>query len=227
MINPMHAHAFHASSKGTEHATFIASLLDEVGNPYLGTVQSLFGDTENDESYHLVQLDESGAAEYMKRLRLAITLQKSNNTFARSIALFDIFSISMQMLFREMFSISKLQGRLDDIVEQVKNIIHSDIPPQQLTRTNIAKQLEMHPNYLNTIFSSVEGITLGEYIICARFERACQMLQVGKRIKNISEECGFTTHNYFSRSFKKRFGCTPAEYRNHWRNIISQIDTTI
>ena len=61
-----------------------------------------------------------------------------------------------------------------------------------------------------------------EYILKSRIALAKELLYTSKKsISEISEDCGFSSLSYFSRSFKAEVGLTPLQYhKNHFAKII-------
>ena len=58
-------------------------------------------------------------------------------------------------------------------------------------------------------------MTITEYILQKRMKKAAQILSNDGdvSIKEISETCGFSDIEYFSRSFKQYYGVSPSTYR--------------
>lgn len=82
-----------------------------------------------------------------------------------------------------------------------------------LSVPKIAGHLNLSPDYLSTIFKSEKGITLDKYIIQTRMEIAALLLREGNvSISVIAEQVGYENYSYFSSSFKKAYGCSPASY---------------
>ncbi|MFT5083045.1 MAG: AraC family L-rhamnose operon regulatory protein RhaS [Lentisphaeria bacterium] len=68
---------------------------------------------------------------------------------------------------------------------------------------------------LERLFSRYLGRPPIHYLKELRLKRAEEILryQPEKRIAEIAFRCGFSDANYFTRAFKKLFGCSPTEYR--------------
>ena len=59
-------------------------------------------------------------------------------------------------------------------------------------------------------------MTLGQYIQYCRLEYAKKLLKnTEDTIAQISEQCGISDFNYFSRLFKRQYGVSPREYRKN------------
>lgn len=121
-----------------------------------------------------------------------------------------------------------LQGlgfeRIDDrkarIIEGIKNKIiqlihHSD----NLSRKNnwsdiLADEMHYEYNYLSNLFSSVEGITLEQYIIRQKIEKAKELLFYDElTLSEIANRLGYSSVAHLSAQFKKITGLTPSELK--------------
>ena len=64
------------------------------------------------------------------------------------------------------------------------------------------------------LFKELIGMSFTAYLINYRLELAAKQLQESKqKVIDIAVNCGFNNHSYFTRSFMKKYGCTPAKYR--------------
>lgn len=83
-----------------------------------------------------------------------------------------------------------------------------------ITLESTAKQLSVAPQYLSKIFKQVLGINFSHYLSDIRLNYA--KTQIKNSPKNITEICfdsGYTNFSHFSRSFKKKYGLSPREYK--------------
>ena len=68
---------------------------------------------------------------------------------------------------------------------------------------------------MGKLFREQTGMTLSEYTIKVRMERACELLKKNKySIGEIGRMVGYNASYYFSAVFKKYTGFTPTEYRD-------------
>lgn len=82
----------------------------------------------------------------------------------------------------------------------------------------VAKKLGYHPYYLGGLFKNKYGVTLHDYIINCRLNRAKELLlQTTKSINEIAYEVGFASPSYFSEIFKTKCGEKPTDYRKKVR----------
>ena len=82
------------------------------------------------------------------------------------------------------------------------------------TRDEIARSVNLNPAYLSRLFKRETGMSLTDYQIRLRMERAKEMLTAGNiSISTVAEKISCYNFSYFSRMFKKYVGVTPTEYR--------------
>lgn len=67
---------------------------------------------------------------------------------------------------------------------------------------------------LSTLFSSIENITLEQYVILQRIERAKELLKYGDlTLSEISYKLGYSSVQHLSSQFKKVTGMTPSAFK--------------
>lgn len=85
-----------------------------------------------------------------------------------------------------------------------------------LTLADIADTFHMSYKYFSRYFKNTFQTTLSEYLMKLRLERAELLLNSSEMsITEISMQSGFNNISFFIRSFKKAYGLTPLQYRNH------------
>lgn len=83
-----------------------------------------------------------------------------------------------------------------------------------LSREAIAEHVHVSQNYLARLFREQRGMTVSDYIMNSRIERAAGYLTgSGLTVTEISSRVGFSSSTYFSSCFKKCTGLTPQQYR--------------
>ncbi len=80
----------------------------------------------------------------------------------------------------------------------------------------IADKFFVSEEYLCRIFKKHTGVTVVSYLNGLKLKAAEKILLEEKKrsISEISEECGFSTAEYFGKIFKKNYGVSPLAYRN-------------
>ena len=114
----------------------------------------------------------------------------------------------------------RIDDRKSRLIEAIKNEIIKRIHhPQGLDRksnwsTLLAEALHYEYNYLSGLFSSVEGITLEQYIIRQKIERVKELLFYDERnLSEIAHLLGYSSVAHLSSQFKKVTGLTPSELK--------------
>ena len=114
--------------------------------------------------------------------------------------------------------------RIDDrkarLIEAIKNkviqmIHHSEKVDLKFNwSTLLSETLHYEYNYLSNLFSSVEGITLEQYIIRQKIERVKELLFYDElNLSQIANRLGYSSVAHLSSQFKKVTGFTPSEMK--------------
>jgi len=79
----------------------------------------------------------------------------------------------------------------------------------------LAKIASLSSFYYQRLFSRLVKKPVREYIKLRRLSKACELLDNTRRILDIALDCGFGSHETFTRAFKDAYGITPEQYRQH------------
>lgn len=83
-----------------------------------------------------------------------------------------------------------------------------------ITAEDIAAAAGYSPNYLCRKFREAAGVSVHEYLVFIRLQRAAlELMTTDDSVTDIALRCGFSGGNYFKDAFKKKYGMTPSEYR--------------
>ena len=78
----------------------------------------------------------------------------------------------------------------------------------------LASRLNMDYNYLSSMFSASVGVTIEQYIIQQKIERAKELVQDGDlNLSEIAYKLGYSSVQHLSGQFKKITGMTASRYR--------------
>lgn len=92
--------------------------------------------------------------------------------------------------------------------------IHESLA-QDLSLADLAKLVGLSKYHLCHVFKHQMGISLHQYVIQQRVERAKQLLKHrGMTITAIAQDCGFSSHSHLTRHFKRLVGVTPQVARS-------------
>jgi AraC family transcriptional regulator len=100
-----------------------------------------------------------------------------------------------------------------EIIQAVRRDAEED-PLDMKFSDYLASRLNMDYSYLSSIFSAAEGITIEQYIIQQKIERAKELLQDGDlNLSEIAYKLGYSSVQHLSGQFKKVAGMTASRYR--------------
>jgi len=106
------------------------------------------------------------------------------------------------------------------LIERIKNFIinkihHSDNLELKVNWSSLLSNGLHHDyNYLSSLFSSVEGLTLEQYIIRQKIERVKELLFYDElTLSEISYKLGYSSVAHLSSQFKKITGQTPSQFK--------------
>lgn len=87
---------------------------------------------------------------------------------------------------------------------------------KNITVKEAAKLCGFSASHFMKLFKELTGMSFTAYLVNYRLElSAKQLIKTDQKIIDIATNCGFNNHSYFSRTFQKKYGLTPAKYRDY------------
>ncbi len=129
--------------------------------------------------------------------------------------------INQRILLRKRFSRSTVisPARVtavsidQEFLQKVVKIIESHFEDQHFTIESLACEVNMSVSQLNRKLNALIDQPAGQLMRSLCLQRAADMLKNKTgTIAGICYQLGFSDQAYFSRAFKKQFGCSPSEY---------------
>lgn len=111
------------------------------------------------------------------------------------------------------------------LISRCKALIMRDLH-SRLSVRDLAKELDITPDYLSRLFLREEGIKLTDYITQEKIRSAKGLLVYSQNsYETIAHSLGFSSQSHFGQTFKKLTGMTPRQYRemhthdlqNNWK----------
>ena len=105
------------------------------------------------------------------------------------------------------------------LIERVKNVItemihHSDELPKVNYSDYISAKLNYDYTYLSNLFSEVKGITIQQFIIVHKIERAKELMLYDElNLTEISYKLHYSSVAHLSNQFKKVTGLSPTHFK--------------
>jgi len=112
-----------------------------------------------------------------------------------------------------------LDDKKQKIIEQIKTLVidmvHYSYETSNKKHSSIIQQKLQHDySYLSKLFSEVEGITIEQYIISQRIEKAKELLVYGElSLSEIAFQLNYSSVAHLSAQFKKITGLTPSDFK--------------
>ena len=101
------------------------------------------------------------------------------------------------------------------IINRIKNYVLENIADPELSPAKVAESTGITVSYLHKVYRQ-ERTTLMQYVFSERLERCRSDIAKFGRSANVSQiafSWGFNDASHFTRSFRKKFGLSPREYR--------------
>jgi AraC family transcriptional regulator len=132
-------------------------------------------------------------------------LDQHNGTLAIDMLLIELFSL--------MNNIQVSSEKKNPVwVKQIRELLNN--APENLSLTDIAKILNIHPVHLSRDFAKYFNCRLGDYRRVIKVEHALTLLpKTELSLTEIALQCGFADQSHFIRSFKSLQHLSPLQYR--------------
>jgi AraC-like DNA-binding protein len=128
-----------------------------------------------------------------------------------------------------------IEDRKAKLIEKIKieviKYVHSKDKSEKSSKRfsdYIADILHYDYHYLSNLFSSVENITIEQYLITQKIERAKELLKYGElTLSEIAYELDYSSVAHLSGQFKKVTGLTASRFKSLTENTRKPLDNII
>ncbi len=125
-----------------------------------------------------------------------------------------------------------IEDKRAKVIEKIKLVIldlvrndEEENPTEANFSDYIVEKIGLDYHYLSTLFSSVENITIEQYIILQKIERAKELLKYGElTLSEIAYKLGYSSVQHLSNQFKKVTGLTASQFKNMTENLRKPLD---
>lgn len=129
--------------------------------------------------------------------------------------------VSKKSFQKEKYAKSGLtKESISEIYTALKNVMNkkSYYKNPDLTLVELAKILNIHPNYLSQVINEIEGKNFHNYINGLRIKEFIKLASIEENKKytkiSLAYDCGFNTKSTFNKYFKLQTGKTPTDFFN-------------
>lgn len=124
-----------------------------------------------------------------------------------------------------------IDNRMSVLIENIKKTVILYIDElKNAKRVNLSTYLSTRLNYeytyLSHLFSAIEGVTIEQYYILQRIEKAKELLVYDQlTMSEIAFQIGFSSVHHLSAQFKKVTGLTPSHFKKIGLSKRKSIDS--
>ena len=157
-----------------------------------------------------------GADDYItKPFHAQLLLARANNLIRSRLLMQHQFD-KKPMSEIDLASINPLDK---DLLKRASQVIEQHIDDTEFDIPALCKEVGVGRSLLYTKFKALTGMTPNNFLLNYRLKHAATLLKQypDLPIAEVSDRSGFNAPVYFSRCFKKQFGCTPQNYRKEKR----------
>ena len=194
------------------------SMPDKALVPYiektLGLLPFLSGEPmTNSEVYYSIPLKHN------LNTMLWLHIRRKNGKLDEHTA--NVLATTLRYMFERLFEQCEENTELSSMIDVCKKAVTyiKNNYLKDISVKDVAKELGYSASYFGYCFKKIYNISVNNYILQIRLEKAASLLQnTPHSVSYISEMVGFSGCNYFSTVFKSKFGVTPREYRKTKHN---------
>ena len=104
-----------------------------------------------------------------------------------------------------------------ELITKAIRYINKEKKNSDISIEDVAVSAGFSTDYFNRLFLAHTGFNVMEYILFTRLKSAALDLRMSdKSILDVALDCGYASHESFSRAFRKQYGMSPKEYRSRY-----------
>ena len=126
---------------------------------------------------------------------------------------------TVSQAYREVFEKSTETLGMTELMTKATELIEKNYGREEFSLQEAADMIGLSVPYLSRMFRKEAGCTFVDYLTNLRMRKATILLHDDSvKIYEVSEKVGYSSQQYFSLVFKKKFGVSPIEYRQQIKN---------
>lgn len=100
------------------------------------------------------------------------------------------------------------------IISKMQDYIEANIEKSDFCAENVSEHFFYSIRHLNRLFKEFFGKTVCEYINALKLTKSAENIDGYKTILDAALECGYQTHEGYTKAFGRMFGTSPSDYKN-------------
>jgi AraC-like DNA-binding protein len=163
---------------------------------------------------------ETGANDYItKPFNFEVLNAKIKNLLVLNSTLKTTYSKQIRVLTPEI----EIESEDEKLLAMVTRYLEENLTDMQLSVENLSRHVGMSRSSLYSKLLELTGQTPVEYIRSVKLDKAAVLLEKSDmNVAQIAYSVGFSTPNYFAKSFKAKFNMLPSEYMHKMRKGVEK-----
>lgn len=187
---------------------------------------SRVSDSVWDEPFELHLSDADGLAIE----RLLSLLDEEQNRLERDFSEFEgrdtVFAEYIRLIFIHLMRLREQSGGTSAFLRTAKAYIDTHLA-EDLRAETISSALHMGKTHLMRRFHAESGISLHQYILKLRLQRARRLLSRGVGAVESSQLSGFSDYTTFYKAFQREYGLSPSSFYGGFRMTQTEVDNNL
>ena len=178
-------------------------------SPVTNHIPVIFLTSSSDEASQLQSI-ESGADRFLVK-PISVDLLKSS--IAQVISTRDTIRGKYSNDLKYDYEEVKVSSAYGQLVDKVMEIIKGNLDNPDFSVEDLSREIGMSRVHMNRKLKEAINISPSSFIKSIKLKQAAYLLVNNKvNISEVAYKVGFSTHSYFSSSFKEFFGLSPKEF---------------
>ena len=175
------------------------------------------------EGAHLLRLTREQSCSLQEMFKELIDLSSPERAAEygikmRQLILSRSLMLEINLLYRQYHQLDGISNESSrQLVYDVINYINTNYA-DELRLDTLAQHFYINKYSLCQSFKQITGITLNQYIINYRLQRAKELLLKGNSVEKVCAQTGFNNLSHFSRQFKAKVGQSPKQFQKEYLN---------
>lgn len=157
-------------------------------------------------------------------------LDEEQNRLERDFSEFEgrdtVFAEYIRLIFIHLMRLREQSGGTSAFLRAAKAYIDTHLA-EDLRAETISSALHMGKTHLMRRFHAESGISLHQYILKLRLQRARRLLSRGVGAVESSQLSGFSDYTTFYKAFQREYGLSPSSFYGGFRMTQTEVDNNL